>query len=107
MALLGTTRDEEVARCLGRPLSGVMQRRQDKHIPLAVPRFRLWTRTEEALLGKLPDEKVEKRLNRPIKSVQARRLQFRKRPFGARPLRPWTRVSQGAVRNTCRFMGLP
>ena len=84
-------------RCLGRPSSGAFSAVERE----GPPEFRM------ALLGTMRDEKVAKRLNRPIKSVQPRHLQFRRRPFGARPFQPWPKVSKGAVRNMCRFIGSP
>lgn len=43
--------DEEVANRTGHPLSGVIQRRSHKRIPLAVRQKKLWTPLEDRLLG--------------------------------------------------------
>ena len=74
-ALLGTMRDEEVASRTGRPLSGILQRRHNKNIPLTVRQKRLWSPVEDKLVGTAPDAEIAARLQRPIKSVQGRRLE--------------------------------
>jgi hypothetical protein len=72
-------RDEEVAKRTGHPLSGVLQRRVNKRIPLAVRQKRLWTPGEDKLVGTAPDDEIAVRLERSVKSVQSRRLEL-KRP---------------------------
>jgi hypothetical protein len=44
-------RDEELAARIGRPVSGILQRRIHKKILLAVRQKRLWTAAEDQLVG--------------------------------------------------------
>jgi len=80
--LLGTARDKEVARRLGRTIQSVRMQRRKLRIA-AVPWGRAWTHDELKLLGKLPDSVVAAKTGRVLTSVWAER---QKR--GIPPLRP-------------------
>jgi hypothetical protein len=67
----------KVSKITGRLLSGVLQRRLGKRIPLAVRQRRLWTPAEDKLSGSAPDAEIAARFDRTIKAVEARRLVLR------------------------------
>ena len=72
--LLGTGRDEQIARQLKRSQSAVRARRNILGIPAWNATYsRPWTPDEEALLGVVPDRVLAKRLKRTFAAVQARR----------------------------------
>jgi hypothetical protein len=67
IALLGTTLDEEVARCTGRSAGAVRQKCEALGIPN--PTGNRCTVDGIALLGTLPDREVARRLGWPLPSV--------------------------------------
>jgi hypothetical protein len=72
--LLGTARDEIIARQINRTKGAVRARRNILGIPAwNVSYSRPWTTAEEALLGVVPDRVLAKRLGRTFLAVQARR----------------------------------
>jgi hypothetical protein len=72
--LLGTARDEDVARQINRSKAAVQARRNFLGIPaLNYLYSRPWTEEEDLLLGVVPDRVLAKRLNRTFLAVQARR----------------------------------
>ena len=72
--LLGTARDEKIARQIKRTKGAVRARRNILGIPAwNVSYSRPWTTAEEALLGVVPDRELAERLGRTFLAVQARR----------------------------------
>ena len=72
--LLGTARDEEIARRINRTVTAVRARRNFLGIPAWNASYsRPWTPAEEALLGVVPDRVLAKRMGRTFAAVQARR----------------------------------
>jgi len=86
-ALLKQFCDAEVARRLGRSLSGVKKRRSKLGLPQTDPPFVWWKPEEDKLLGTAPDAEIARRLGRTESAVKGRRLLLRiKFP---NPRRPW------------------
>src|ERR1035441_2602167 len=72
IALLGTAKDSEIARQIGRTTLAVAWRRLQRGIK-PIPRGKLWTPGEDALLGTMPDRKLAHVLKCPLDSVTQRR----------------------------------
>jgi hypothetical protein len=72
--LLGTARDEQIARRIDRSEDAVRARRNILGIPAWHASYsKPWTPEEDALLGVVPDRALAKRLKRTFLAVQARR----------------------------------
>jgi hypothetical protein len=82
--LLGTARDEQIARQINRSRGAVRARRNILGIPAwNVTYSRPWTAKEEALLGVVPDRLLAEKLKRTFIAVQARREIKHRPPVGA------------------------
>jgi hypothetical protein len=82
--LLGTARDENIARQINRSRAAVRSRRNILGIPAwNVTYSRPWTAAEEAQLGVVPDRQLAKKLKRTFSAVQARREIRHLPPVGA------------------------
>lgn len=94
--LLGTARDENIARRINRSKFAVTARRQNLGIPAwNVCYARPWSPQEDALLGVVPDRLLAKKLKRTFLAVQARRESKQRPPvnpqngrFASRRSRP-------------------
>ncbi|HEV7927352.1 MAG TPA: hypothetical protein VGR14_18515, partial [Verrucomicrobiae bacterium] len=83
-SLLGTARDEEIARKIKRSRGAVRARRNILGIPAWNVTYSCpWTAREDALLGIVPDRVLAKRLRRTFVAVQARREKKHRPPVGA------------------------
>lgn len=72
--LLGTARDEQIAKRIRRSEDAVRARRNILGIPAWNASYsKPWTAEEDALLGVVPDRVLAKRLKRTFLAVQARR----------------------------------
>src|SRR5207245_968632 len=82
--------DEEVARTLGRSVTGVAWRRKclgiAKHKAPPPP----WSKDEEILLGTKRDAEIARMIGRAKHSVSDRRRALGIRPFNSRRSRVWT-----------------
>lgn len=75
-SLLGTMRDEKVARRLKRTLESVKGRRRKLRIPVFAPKRRNWPAEEDKLIGTLPDAEIARRFGRSLDAVGMRRRQL-------------------------------
>jgi hypothetical protein len=81
-ALLGTMRDEELAKRLGRSVMGIALRRQHAKVAKFGRVRTYWSVKEDRLLGTAPDEEIAKRLGRSQKSVTSRRFRLGIEKYG-------------------------
>jgi hypothetical protein len=75
-ALLGTMRDEALAKKLNRPARAVSLRRQRHGIPVFAPLRQRWTPATDELFSRFPNAEIARRLGRTVSSVQNRRTRL-------------------------------
>jgi hypothetical protein len=77
IALLGTMRDHELARLLGRHPSSVATKRQTLGVRYLRPRYRPWTANELKMLGRRPDAEIVRLTLRTTLAVRTMRSKLR------------------------------
>jgi len=75
-ALLGTMRDEMLAKKLNRPKMGVLLRRQRLKIPICEPMRYKWTSATDKLFHQFPNAEIARRLGITPSAVQNRRFRL-------------------------------
>jgi hypothetical protein len=86
--LLGRDEDTVIAKCLGRSVTSVQNKRRKLGIPPASGHF--WTPQEEALIGRLSDVEAARQLGRGLRAVQHRRRKLGMAFFRVVNRRQWS-----------------
>jgi hypothetical protein len=73
LALLGTMRDEKLARKIGRGVNAVHAQRNNRGIPCFKSKLNLWRPEDDNILGTRPDGQIAALLGRSTYAVATRR----------------------------------
>jgi hypothetical protein len=73
LALLGTMRDEKLARKIGRSVFAVRTQRVNRGIPCFQCKLHLWRPEDDKILGTRPDDQIAALLGRTTYAVAQRR----------------------------------